>query len=145
MTTDETLTDIRALYEAMHGRDYPHEVDTRLECGTKGTVAKHGSYGAFATTTAEALGGLRVKLRDAASKALAEHEAKAETLRKALGIVEGPDAATCAQLDAVRRYIAARNAYEDGKMRPMGQQASRAYDELLDATATLRAVMGGAL
>lgn len=145
MTTDETLTDIRALYEAMHGRDYPHEVDTRLECGTKGTVAKHGSYGAFATTTAEALGGLRVKLRDAASKALAEHEAKAETLRKALGIVEGPDAATCAQLDAVRRYIAARNAYEDGKMRPMGQKASRAYDELLDATATLRAVMGGAL
>ena len=112
MTTDETLTDIRALYEAMHGRDYPHEVDTRLECGTKGTVAKHGSYGACATTTAEALGGLRVKLRDAASKALAEHEAKAETLRKALGIVEGPDAATCAQLDAVRRYIAARNAYE---------------------------------
>ena len=145
MTTDETLTDIRALYVAMHGRDYPHEVDTRLECGTKGTVAKHGSYGAFATTTAEALGGLRVKLRDAASKALAEHEAKAETLRKALGIVEGPDAATCAQLDAVRRYIAARNAYEDGKMRPMGQKASRAYDELLDATATLRAVMGGAL
>lgn len=145
MTTDETLTDIRALYEAMHGRDYPHEVDTRLECGTKGTVAKHGSYGAFATTTAEALGGLRVKLRDAASKALAEHEAKAETLRKALGIVEGPDAATCAQFDAVRRYIAARNAYEDGKMRPMGQKASRAYDELLDATATLRAVMGGAL
>ena len=145
MTTDETLTDIRALYEAMHGRDYPHEVDTRLECGTKGTVAKHGSYGAVATTTAEALGGLRVKLRDAASKALAEHEAKAETLRKALGIVEGPDAATCAQLDAVRRYIAARNAYEEGKMRPMGQKASRAYDELLDATATLRAVMGGAL
>jgi hypothetical protein len=145
MTTDEMVADIRALYEAMHGRDYPHEVDTRLECGTKGTVAKHGSYGAFATTTAEALGGLRVKLRDAASKALAEHEAKAETLRKALGIVEGPDAATCAQLDAVRRYIAARNAYEDGKMRPMGQKASRAYDELLDATATLRAVMGGAL
>lgn len=143
MTIDETLTEIRALYEAMHHN--PDVVDTRLECGPKGTSARHGIYGDFATTTAEALDGLRGKLRDAAVKALGEHEAKAETLRKALRILVGPDAATCAQLDAVRRYIAARNAYEDAKTRPMGQQDSRAYDELLDATAALRAVMGGAL
>ena len=145
MTTDETLTDIRALYEAMHGRDYPHEVDTRLECGTKGTVAKHGSYGAFATTTAEALGGLRVKLRDAASKAIGEHEAKAETLRKALDI-PSPEMRYDDLRAAMRGWWSARREVDHV------MQVSRSITEASEASArldaaedTLRDAMGGEL
>lgn len=145
MTTDETLTDIRALYEAMHGRDYPHEVDTRLECGTKGTVAKHGSYGAFATTTAEALGGLRVKLRDAASKALAEHEARAETMRRALDI-PSPEMRYDDLRAAVREWWSARREVD------LVMQVSRSITEASEASArldaaedTMRDAMGGDL
>lgn len=145
MTTDETLTDIRALYEAMHGRDYPHEVDTRLECGTKGTVAKHGSYGAFATTTAEALGGLRVKLRDAASKALAEHEAKAETLRKALG-VPSPEMRYDDLRAAVREWWSARREVDHAaQVSTPITEASIACARLDAAEDTMRDAMGGDL
>jgi hypothetical protein len=145
MTTDEMVAEIQQLFTAVdyEGRIGRPVVVTVYADRCTARACSHAvdvPGGATAALTA-----LRDQLREKASKALGEHEAKAETLRKALGIVEGPDAATCAQLDAVRRYIAARNAYEDGKMRPMGQKASRAYDELLDATATLRAVMGGAL
>ena len=142
MTTDEMVAEIQQLstavdYEGRIGR--PVVVTVYADRCTARACSHAVDVAGGATA---ALAALRDQLRGKAEKTLAEHEAKAATLRKALGIVEGPDAATCAQLDAVRRYIAARNAYEDGKMRPMG---SRAYDELLDATATLRAVMGGAL
>lgn len=145
MTTDEMVAEIQQLFTAVdyEGRIGRPVVVTVYADRCTARACSHAvdvPGGATAALTA-----LRDQLRGKAEKTLAEHEAKAETLRKALRIVEGPDAATCAQLDAVRRYIAARNAYEDGKLRPMGQKDSRAYDELLDATATLRAVMGGAL
>jgi len=85
MTTDEMVTEIRALYEAMHAR--PDVIsETRIECVSEGTSAAHGSYSAHAKTCTGALDALRGKLRAAESDALAEREAKAETLRKALGI-----------------------------------------------------------
>ena len=144
MTTDEMVQEIRALYEAIHAR--PDVIsETRIECDPAGTSARHGSYGAHAKTCTGALDALRGKLRDAASKALREHEAKAETLRKALGIIDRPDAPTCAHLDAVREYIAARNAHEEAKARPLSEQSSKTYDHLLDATAKLRDAMGGEL
>ena len=144
MTTDEMVTEIRALYEAMHAR--PDVIsETRIECWSEGTSATRGSYGAYAPTCTGALDALRGKLLAAASDAIAAHEAKAETLRKALGIIDRPDAPTCAHLDAVREYIAARNAHEEAKARPLSEQSSKTYDHLLDATAKLRDAMGGAL
>jgi len=144
MTTDEMVSEIRALYEAMHAR--PDVIsETRIECVSEGTSATHGGYSAHAKTCTGALDALRGKLRAAASDALAEREAKAETLRKALGIIDRPDAPTCAHLDAVREYIAARNAHEEAKARPLSEQSSKTYDHLLDATAKLRDAMGGAL
>ena len=143
MTTDEMVSEIRALYEAMHAR--PDVIsETRIECVSEGTSATHGSYSAHAKTCTGALDALRGKLRAAASEALAAREAQAETLRQSLGI-PSPAMAVDDLRAAVREYIAARNAHEEAKARPLSEQSSKTYDHLLDATAKLRDAMGGAL
>lgn len=109
MTMDEMLTEIRALYEAMHKSPPDVVVETRLECGSNSTTAMHGSYGASAPTAADAVGGLRTKLRDAASKSASEHEARASALRAALGERDPSQALDDARV-AWQEYTAARYA-----------------------------------
>ena len=144
MTTDEMLMEIWALYEAMHVNPEV-VVETRLECRRGGTSAMHGSYGAFAETCAVALDGLRGKLRAAAEKALAEHEARAETLRKALG-VPSPAMAVDDLRAAVREWWAA--AREKDRVMAVTTSitdASEACVRLEYAEDTLRDAMGGEL
>ena len=144
MTTDEMVTEIRALYEAMHAR--PDVIsETRIECWSEGTSATRGSYGAYAPTCTGALDALRGKLRAAASDALAVHEAKAETLRKALG-VPSPAMAVDDLRAAVREWWAARREVDMAASHPCPIAfASEACARLDAAEATLRDAMGGEL
>ena len=144
MTTDEMVTEIRALYEAMHAR--PDVIsETRIECVSEGTSATHGGYSAHAKTCTGALDALRGKLRAAASDALAEREAKAETLRKALG-VPIPAMAVDDLRAAVREWWAA--AREKDRVMAVTTsitEASEACVRLDAAEDTLRDAMGGEL
>ena len=144
MTTDEMVQEIQQLFTAVD-----REARTRpvvLTVYGDRCAARVSDFSVDADGgVVEALTSLRDQLRGIVSNALGEHEAKAETLRKALGIIDRPDAPTCAHLDAVREYIAARNAHEEAKARPLSEQSSKTYDHLLDATAKLRDAMGGAL
>lgn len=144
MTTDEMVQEIRALYEAIHAR--PDVIsETRIECDPAGTSARHGSYGAYAKTCTGALDALRGKLRDAASKALREHEAKAETLRKALG-VPSPAMADDDLRAAVREWWAARRGLDHAaQVTTSITEASEACVRLYAAEDTLRDAMGGEL
>ena len=144
MTNDEMVQEIQQLFTAVD-----REARTRpvvLTVYGDRCAARVSDFSVDADGgVVEALTSLRDQLRGIVSNSLAEHEAKAETLRKALGIIDRPDAPTCAHLDAVREYIAARNAHEEAKARPLSEQSSKTYDHLLDATAKLRDAMGGAL
>lgn len=144
MTTDEMVTEIRALYEAMHAR--PDVIsETRIECWSEGTSATRGSYGAYAPTCTGALDALRGKLRAAASDALAVHEAQAETLRKALGI-PSPAMAGDDLRAAVREWWAARRGLDHAaQVTASITEASEACVRLDAAEDTLRDAMGGEL
>ena len=142
MTTDEMVSEIRALYEAMHAR--PDVIsETRIECVSEGTSATHGGYSAHAKTCTGALDALRGKLRAAASEALAAREAQAETLRQSLGI-PSPAMAVDDLRAAVREYIAALRGVDLAARRDFGEVAS-ARVRLEYAEDTLRDAMGGEL
>ena len=142
MTTDEMVTEIRALYEAMLIN--PEVIsETLIECVSEGTSATHGGYSAHAKTCTGALDALRGKLRGAASEALAVHEAKAETLRKALG-VPSPAMAVDDLRAAVREWWAARREVDFAVTRDVAE-ASEACVRLDAAEDTLRDAMGGEL
>lgn len=144
MTTDEMVTEIRALYEAMHAR--PDVLsETRIECWSEGTSATRGSYSAHAKTCTGALDALRGKLRAAASEALAAREAQAETLRQSLGI-PSPAMAVDDLRAAVREWWAA--AREKDRVMAVTTsitEASEACVRLDAAEDTLRDAMGGEL
>lgn len=144
MTTDEMVTEIRALYEAMHAR--PDVIsETRIECWSEGTSATRGSYSAHAKTCTGALDALRGKLRAAASEALAAREAQAETLRQSLGI-PSPAMAVDDLRAAVREWWAARREVDMAASHPCPIAfASEACVRLDAAEDALRDAMGGAL
>lgn len=144
MTTDEMVQEIRALYEAMLIN--PDVIsETRIECGSEGTSARHGSYSAHAKTCTGALDALRGKLRAAASEALAVHEAKAETLRRSLGI-PSPAMAGDDLRAAVREWWAARRGLDHAaQVTTSLSEVSEATARLEYAEATMRDAMGGEL
>ena len=144
MTTDEMVREIRALYEAMLIN--PEVIsETLIECGSELTSARHGSYGASAPTCTGALDALRGKLRAAASDALAEHEAKAETLRRALGI-PSPAMAVDDLRAAVREWWAARRGLDPAaQVTTSITEASEACVRFDAADDALRDAMGGEL
>ena len=142
MTTDEMVREIMQLFSAVdyEGRTRPVVLTVYPDRCTARACSHAVDVQGGATA---ALAALRDQLRDKASDALAEHEAKAETLRKALG-VPSPAMAVDDLRAAVREYIAALRGVDLAARRDFGEVAS-ARVRLEYAEDTLRDAMGGEL
>lgn len=142
MTTDEMVREIMQLFSAVdyEGRMRPVVLTVYPDRCTARACSHAVDVPGGATA---ALAALRDQLRSKASNALREHEAKAETLRKALG-VPSPAMAGDDLRAAVREWWAARREVDFAVTRDVGE-ASEACVRLDAAEATLRDAMGGEL
>ncbi len=145
MTTDETVQEIQRLftavdYEGRHGR--PVVVTVYADRCTARACSHAVDVAGGATA---ALAALRDQLRAAASKALVEHEGKAEAIERALG-VPSPAMRYDDLRAAVREWWSARREVDHV------MQVSRSITEASEACArldaaedTMRDAMGGDL
>lgn len=144
MTTDETMREIMQLFSAVdyEGRMRPVVLTVYPDRCTARACSHAVDVPGGATA---ALAALRDQLRSKASNALREHEARAETLRKALG-VPSPAMAVDDLRAAVREWWAARRGLDHAaQVTTSITEASEACVRLECAEATLRDAMGGAL
>ena len=142
MTTDEMVREIMQLFSAVdyEGRMRPVVLTVYPDRCTARACSHAVDVPGGATA---ALAALRDQLRSKASNALREHEAKAETLRKALG-VPSPAMAVDDLRAAVREWWAARREVDFAVTRDVAE-ASEACVRLDAAVDTLRDAMGGEL
>lgn len=142
MTTDEMVREIMQLFSAVdyEGRMRPVVLTVYPDRCTARACSHAVDVPGGATA---ALAALRDQLRSKASNALREHEAKAETLRKALG-VPSPAMAGDDLRAAVREWWAARREVDFAVTRDVAE-ASEACVRLDAAEDTLRDAMGGEL
>lgn len=142
MTTDEMVREIMQLFSAVdyEGRMRPVVLTVYPDRCTARACSHAVDVPGGATA---ALAALRDQLRSKASNALREHEAKAETLRKALG-VPSPAMAVDDLRAAVREWWAARREVDFAVTRDVAE-ASEACVRLDAAEDTLRDAMGGEL
>lgn len=145
MTTDEMVQDIQRLfaavdYEGRHGRPVVVTVYADRCTARACSHAVDVPGGATAALTA-----LRDQLREKAGKAIGEHEAKAETLRKALG-VPSPEMRYDDLRAAVREWWSARREVDHAaQVSTPITEASIACARLDAAEDTMRDAMGGDL
>ena len=129
MTTDEMVAEIMAANAVLVSEPNPMTCTVMPDRTVR---ARCGRYYAESDTPTAAIQALRGQMRDAASKALGEHEAKAETLRKALDI-PSPEMRYDDLRAAVRGYFAARRDVDHV------MQVSRSVTEATEASARLDA------
>lgn len=144
MTTDEMVREIMQLFSAVdyEGRTRPVVLTVYPDRCTARACSHAVDVQGGATA---ALAALRDQLRDKASDALAEHEAKAETLRRALGI-PSPAMAVDDLRAAVREWWAARRGLDHAaQVTTSITEASEACVRFDAADDALRDAMGGEL
>jgi len=144
MTTDEMVREIMQLFSAVdyEGRMRPVVLTVYHDRCT----ARVSDFSVDADGgVVEALTSLRDQLRGIVSNSLAEHEAKAETMRRALGI-PSPAMAVDDLRAAVREWWAARREVDMAASHPcpiaFASEACVRFDAADDA---LRDAMGGEL
>ncbi len=144
MTTDEMVQEIMQIFSAVdyEGRTRPVVLTVYPDRCTARACSHAVDVQGGATA---ALTALRDQLREKASKALGEHEAKAETLRKALG-VPSPEMRYDDLRAAVREWWSARREVDHAaQVSTPITEASIACARLDAAEDTMRDAMGGDL